>query len=101
MHNEAILAEAPHHDSDSTDVFGFWMYILTDCILFGCLFATFLVLNNPGYPGPALKNYVNLHDVLIETFLLLVSNFTFCLAILNLYKDKLHKVRMRSAKYTF
>ena len=94
MHNEAILAEAPHHDSDSTDIFGFWMYILTDCILFGCLFATFLVLNNPGYPGPALKNYVNLHDVLIETFLLLVSNFTFCLAILNLYKDKLHKVQL-------
>ena len=65
MHNEAILTEVHHQDSDSIDVFGFWMYILTDCILFGCLFATFLVLNNPGYPGPALKNYVNLHDVLI------------------------------------
>ena len=94
MHSEDALAEAPHHDSDSIDVFGFWMYILTDCILFGALFATFLVLNNPGYPGPVLKNYVNLHDVLIETFLLLISNFTFCLAILNLYKDKLHKVQL-------
>ena len=94
MHNEDALAEAPHHDSDSIDVFGFWMYILTDCILFGALFATFLVLNNPGYPGPVLKNYVNLHDVLIETFLLLISNFTFCLGILNLYKDKLHKVQL-------
>lgn len=94
MHNEGILTETHHHDSDSTDVFGFWMYILTDCILFGCLFATFLVLNNPGSPGPALKDYVNLHDVLIETFLLLVSNFTFCLAMLNLYQDKLHKVQI-------
>ena len=94
MHNEGILTEAHHHDSDSTDVFGFWMYILTDCILYGCLFATFLVLNNPGYPGPLLKNYVNLHDVLIETFLLLISNFTFGLAMLNLYQDKLHKVQV-------
>ena len=94
MHNEAILTEVHHQDSDSIDVFGFWMYILTDCILFGCLFATFLVLNNPGYPGPALNNYVNLHDVLIETFFLLVSNLTFCLAILNLYKDKLYKVQL-------
>lgn len=94
MHNEGILTEAHHHDSDSTDVFGFWMYILTDCILFGCLFATFLVLNSPGYPGPVLKNFVNLHDVLIETFLLLISNFTFCLAMLNLYQDKLHKVQI-------
>lgn len=95
MLNEAILDEAHHHhDSDSIDVFGFWLYILTDCILFGCLFATFLVLNSPGYPGPILKNYVNLRDVLVETFLLLVSNLTFCLAILNLYRDKLDKVQL-------
>lgn len=94
MHNEATFAEAHHHDSDSTDMFGFWMYILTDCILFGALFATFLVLNNPGHPGPVLKNYINLQDVFIETALLLVSNFTFCLATLNLYKDKLHKVQI-------
>ena len=94
MHNEAILTDTHHHDSDSTDVFGFWIYILTDCIVFGCLFATFLVLNNPGYPGPVLKNYVNLHDVLIETFLLLASNFTFCLAVLNLYQNKLHKAQL-------
>lgn len=94
MHNQVILSNAGHHDSDSTDVFGFWLYILTDCILFGCLFATFLVLNNPGYPVPLLGHYVNLHDVLIETFLLLLSNFTFCLAILNLYQDKLYKVQL-------
>jgi cytochrome o ubiquinol oxidase subunit 3 len=94
MHNDAILAEVHHHDSDSIDVFGFWLYILTDCILFGCLFATFLVLNNPGHPGPAMKNYINLHDVLIETFLLLISNLTFCLAILNLYQDKIRKVQL-------
>jgi cytochrome o ubiquinol oxidase subunit 3 len=94
MHNNAILAEAHHHDSDSTDVFGFWLYILTDCILFGCLFATFLVLNNPGHIGPALKNHINLQDVLIETFLLLVSNLTFCFAILNLYQDKIRKVQL-------
>ncbi len=94
MHNEAMLIEEHHHNSDSTDVFGFWLYILTDCILFGSLFATFLVLNNPGFPGPVLKNYVNLPDVLIESFLLLVSNFTFCLATLNLYQDKLRKVQL-------
>jgi len=95
MHNQAaIVDEHHHHDSDATDVFGFWLYILTDCILFGTLFSTFLVLNYPGSPGPILKNYSNLHDILIETFLLLASNFTFCLASLNLYKDKLCKVQL-------
>jgi cytochrome o ubiquinol oxidase subunit 3 len=82
-----------HHDSDSTDVFGFWLYILTDCILFGALFATFLVLSSPGAVGKSLKSYIDLYDVLIETFFLLASNFTFCLAVLNLHHNKLVKVQ--------
>jgi cytochrome o ubiquinol oxidase subunit 3 len=100
MHKQATINDVDHHDSGSTDVFGFWLYILTDCVLFGCLFATFLVLNAPGYPGPNLKNYVNLKDVLIETFVLLISNFTFCLAILNLYQNKIFKVQIWLA-FTF
>ena len=94
MENIAIVSESHHPDTDSTDVFGFWLYILTDCILFGCLFATFLVLNNPGHLGLALKNYINLPDVLIETFLLLVSNLTFCLASLTLNQNKPHKTQI-------
>lgn len=94
MANNIALAHDQHHthDSDATDVFGFWLYIMTDCILFGTLFATFLVLNfNTG--GPQLKSYLNLNDVLIETFLLLLSNFTFCLAVLNLYQGKLRNIQ--------
>lgn len=90
MHNDVAMQHDDHHDSDSTDVFGFWLYIMTDCILFGCLFATFIVLNFQGMQhAPALKGYLNLTDVLIETFVLLASNFTFCLAFLSLYKGKL------------
>ena len=94
MHAKAMVANDHHNHNDATDVFGFWLYIMTDCILFGCLFATFLVLNNPGSPGPVIKTYLNLYDILTETFLLLASNFTFCLAILNIYQDKLLKVQL-------
>jgi len=94
MHSEAIAVHEHHHETDSVDVFGFWLYIMTDCILFGCLFATFLVLNFPGSPGPELKTYLKLSDVLLETFFLLASNFTFCLAILNLYQTKLFRVQL-------
>lgn len=93
MHSETIIPNEHHDDSDSTDVFGFWLYIMTDCILFGCLFATFVVLNYPATQSPQLKSYLDLYDVLIETFLLLGSNFTFCLAMLNLYQEKLFKVQ--------
>lgn len=87
MHNEAVL-EHEHHDTDSTDVFGFWLYIMSDCLLFGSLFAAFVVLNYQGMFPSLLKNYIDLSLVLVETFFLLASNFTFCLAMLSLYQGK-------------
>jgi len=92
MQNEVTVEHEHHHSSDATDVFGFWLYIMTDCILFGTLFATFLVLDQPATNFP-LKNFIDLPKILIETFVLLGSNFTFCLAFLSLYKNKLTSVR--------
>lgn len=81
-----------HHDSDSTDVFGFWLYILSDCILFATLFATFAVLHNNTFGGVTLKQITNLPYVLAETVLLLASSFTYGLAMLALYKRNKQKV---------
>ncbi len=85
MHTETLQ----HHDMDATDVFGFWIYIMTDCILFATLFATFLVLNYQNMSTASLKNYIDLSVVLTETFFLLASNFTFCLSILSFYNKKI------------
>lgn len=92
MHNEAMVEEH-HHDTDGTDVFGFWLYIMTDCILFACLFATYIVLNFANAPGPMLKSYLNLSDILVETFFLLASNFTFGLAIVSMYQDQFRRMQ--------
>lgn len=93
MHAET--AHAHHHDADVTDVFGFWLYLMTDCILFGCLFAVFLVLNKPAMVDiPTLKQFIDLKYVLVETFALLASNYTFCLAILSLYKGNRVKTQL-------
>lgn len=80
------------HNQDATDVLGFWLYIMTDCVLFGCLFATFLVLNTPNMHTQSLKQFIDLPYVLVETFLLLASNFTFCLATLDMYQNKMQRV---------
>jgi cytochrome o ubiquinol oxidase subunit III len=93
VHSEAITL-TDHQDADETDVFGFWLYIMTDCVLFATLFAAFLVLNYTGMSATSLKSHINLPVVLTETFCLLASNFTFCLAILSLYKKKLFHVEM-------
>lgn len=87
-------AAVHHHDHDGTDVFGFWLYILTDCVLFASLFATYLVLHAPGAYGPSLKGLVHLDYILIETFLLLASNFSFGLSMLSFYKRDYTKTKL-------
>ena len=77
-----------HHDMDQTDVLGFWMYIMTDCVLFATLFAGFAVLHTHTYGGPPLGQLFNLPYVFGETLFLLFSNLTFGFGILSMYKDK-------------
>ena len=95
-----ITSQHEHHDTDVIDVFGFWLYIMTDCILFGAIFATYIVLNYPGAYGPALKPLIDLYYVLGETMFLLLSNFAFGLAILASYKDR-NKATMALLALTF
>ncbi len=81
-----------HHNTDAIDVFGFWIYIMSDCILFATLFAVYAVLHNNTYGGPGIKELVSLPYVLAETIFLLFSSFTYGLAMLSLYKGHKNKV---------
>src|SRR5665648_907288 len=81
-----------HHDADAIDIFGFWIYILSDCLLFATLFAAYAVLHNNTFGGPLLKELISLPYVLGETMFLLASSFTYGLAILALYKEKTNAV---------
>lgn len=62
--------------------FGFWVYIMTDCVLFASLFATFAVLRNNTFGGPGGAQLFSLPYALAETLVLLTSSFTMGLAIL-------------------
>jgi cytochrome o ubiquinol oxidase subunit 3 len=74
---------------DSKAIFGFWVYIMTDCVLFAGLFATYAVLHNNTFGGPSGNELFSLPFVLTETLLLLTSSFTCGLAMLAAYrKDK-------------
>lgn len=67
---------------------GFWLYIMTDCVLFASLFATYAVLRNNTYGGPAAQELFSLPFVLLETLILLTSSFTCGLAILAAQRQK-------------
>lgn len=61
---------------------GFWIYLMTDCLLFASLFATFAVLRTATAGGPGGSELFDLPFVLAETMILLTSSFTVGLAIL-------------------
>jgi cytochrome o ubiquinol oxidase subunit 3 len=65
-----------HHDTSTTKVFGFWIYLMSDCLLFATLFATYAVLNHNTDGGPGAKELFELPYVAVETLLLLLSSIT-------------------------
>jgi len=66
----------------SKSYLGFWIYLMTDCILFGSLFATYAVLRGGTHGGPDGRELFDLNFVLVETILLLVSSFVCGLGII-------------------
>jgi len=75
----------PHEDTGSKVVFGFWLYLMSDCILFAILFAVFAVLHKNTFGGPGAGDLASLQFILTETLLLLASSFTCGLAMLARY----------------
>src|SRR5256885_6168274 len=66
---------------NSKVVFGFWVYLMSDCVLFASLFATYAVLQGETFGGATIYEIFNLPFVLTETLLLLTSSFTVGLAV--------------------
>jgi len=79
---EQINQRTAEHESDNKTVFGFWVYLMTDCVLFACLFATYAVLHTNTVGGPDGSELFSMPAVLAETLILLTSSFTCGLAML-------------------
>lgn len=78
-----------HEQAESeTAVFGFWVYLMTDIVLFASLFATYMVLRHNTAGGPPASELFDLPAVLKETMLLLTSSFTCGLAMLAAHKQQ-------------
>jgi cytochrome o ubiquinol oxidase subunit III len=60
--------------------YGFWIFILSDIIMFAAFFATYAVLLGQTAGGPTGRDLFDLRNVAIETGLLLASSFTCGLA---------------------
>ena len=74
-------AAVRHQQEFTKTTLGFWIYLMTDCVLFGSLFATYAVLRHGTAGGPGAGELFDLNFVLIETLLLLTSSLTSGLAL--------------------
>jgi cytochrome o ubiquinol oxidase subunit 3 len=85
----SVVAHGGHSDdSGPRTTLGFWIYLMSDCLIFCVLFATFGVLMDSTAGGPTGRQLFELPFVLGETALLLASSFTFGLGMLDMQSGR-------------
>ena len=80
--------EEPHHPEGSSTMLGFWLYLMSDCLIFAMLFATYGVLGTSYAGGPGPKELFELPLVAVNTAMLLFSSITYGFAMLNMTEGK-------------
>ncbi|MEN2785978.1 cytochrome o ubiquinol oxidase subunit III [Sphingomonas qilianensis] len=80
--------EEPHHAEGSSTMLGFWIYLMSDCLIFAMLFATYGVLGTSYAGGPGPKELFELPLVALNTSMLLLSSITYGFAMLNMTEGK-------------
>jgi cytochrome o ubiquinol oxidase subunit 3 len=81
------LKEEAH--GEGATLFGFWLYLMSDCLLFAVLFATYGVLGRNFAAGPSGADLFDLRLVALNTSLLLTSSITYGFAMLEMAKARL------------
>ena len=81
------------HEEAESRVFGFWVFLMSDAVLFALLFATYGVMLSGTAGGPGTHNVYEMKSAFIETLLLLSSSFTFGMASLAMkYEGKASRI---------
>src|SRR6202165_1701702 len=81
------VEDEPHAESGST-MLGFWLYLMSDCLIFAMLFAAYGVLGGNYAAGPSPKDIFDLPLVAVNTSMLLLSSITYGFAMLTMEKGR-------------
>jgi cytochrome o ubiquinol oxidase subunit III len=79
--------EGEHHVENGT-LLGFWLYLMSDCLVFACLFAAYGVLGRDYAGGPSAAQVLELPVVALNTTLLLLSSITYGFAVLEMQQNR-------------
>lgn len=92
----ATTADAPHfwetephhHEAGSSTMLGFWLYLMSDCLIFAMLFAGWGVYGQSAAGGPTAPELFDLKLVALNTAMLLFSSITYGFAMIAAQEDK-------------
>ena len=77
------------HEAGGSTMLGFWIYLMSDCLIFAMLFAAFGVLGGNYAAGPAPKDLFDLDLVAVNTSMLLLSSITYGFAMLTMQQNRI------------
>jgi len=84
--DEPIFYQVEDHHPEGSTMLGFWLYLMSDCLIFACLFAIYAVLGRNYAAGPSPADLFDLPLVAINTAMLLFSSITYGFAMLMMEK---------------
>ena len=89
-----VEEEDHHHASDGGTMLGFWIYLMSDALIFATLFATYGVLSTSYAGGPAPRQIFELPLVAVNTALLLFSSITFGMGMIDMEAGRTRAVQL-------
>ena len=90
-----FLVKGDHHPQNGT-LLGFWIYLMSDCLIFACLFATYGVLSRSYAGGPTGMELFDLSLIAVNTSLL--SSITYGFAMLQMQANRVKGTDRKSTR---
>ena len=88
------VLEEEHHDAGGGTALGFWIYLMSDALIFATLFAAYGVLGTSYAGGPAPRQIFELPTVALNTAFLLLSSITFGMASIDMQAGKVRATQI-------
>ena len=82
------VTEEEHHPEGGSTMFGFWLYLMSDCLIFAILFACYAVLGHSYAAGPSGADLFELPVVATNTAFLLFSSITYGFAMIQMQNGR-------------
>ena len=89
-----VFYETEERHAEGGTALGFWLYLMSDCLVFAVLFATYAVLGRSFAAGPTGADLFDLPTVALNTSMLLLSSITYGFAMLEMAHGRTSRMQV-------